>query len=120
MDKLSTTEKLIGLGNEDESQKDVAFTQRLNDFKDTFGTPHGRRTLLAIIENTFQHESPFTGNSTTYWNIGALDFGRAILDVVAIADPLTYQWFHSQRSNKLIERYEDRLINDASHSPNDT
>lgn len=113
MPNPSTTEKLIGLGGEDESQKDVAFTQRLNDFKDTFGTAHGRRTLLAILENTYQHESAFTGNSQTYWNLGAQDYGRSIMDVVALADPETFLWIHQQRAQNLKDRFEDRIIDGA-------
>lgn len=110
--KYSTTEELIGLGaNTAEAEKDQVLSQRLNDFRDTFGTAHGRRTLLAILENTYQHESPNTGNSATYYNIGAMDYGRAILDVVALADPETYQWIYQQRALYLTRKYEDRIIN---------
>lgn len=110
MPKPSTSEYLLGLGKETESEKDQAFSERLNDFRDTFSTPHGRRTLLAILENTFQHDSPFTGNSQTYWNLGCLDYGRSIMDVIALADPPTFQWIHAQRALFLTRKYEDRII----------
>ena len=75
---------------------------------------------MAILENTFQHESPMTGNSMTYYALGCLDYGRSILDVVALADPQTYQWVHAQHSNKLGEKYFNRTIKDFSEDPNDT
>ena len=111
MPKYSTTEELIGLGaNTAEAEKDQVLSQRLNDFKDTFGTAHGRRVLLAILANTFQHDSPNTGNSATYYNIGILDYARSILDVVALADPETFLWIHQQRAQYLTRKYEDRII----------
>lgn len=112
--KPSTTEELIGLGTGvDDAEKDREFSQRISDIKDTFGTPHGRRTLLHIISNTFQHDSPMTGNSQTYYNLGAMDFGRAVMDIIAIADFDTYQWITAQRANNLREKYLDRIIENA-------
>lgn len=114
MPKQSTTQELLGLGqNIQESEKDQEFTQRLADFRDTFSTPHGKRVLLYIISRTYQHDSAMTGNSATYYNLGAMDYGRSILDVVALADPETYLWIYSQHANDLGERYSGRLGDDA-------
>lgn len=114
--KYSTTEQLVGLDTgHDKAEQDKEFAQRLSDFKDTFGTAHGRRTLLAILANTYQHESAMTGNSQTYFNLGIQDYGRSILDVIALADPSTYQWIHAQRANYLHGKYEDKII-DAERS----
>ncbi len=108
--KESTTEELLGLGADtDQAEKDAEFSQRIADFKDTFGTPHGRRVLLAIVENTYQYDSPMTGNSQTFHALGAMDYGRSILNVVALCDPETYQWFHAQRTNDLRKKYEDKI-----------
>lgn len=109
--KFSTTEEILGFdSSHDEQEANKEFSQRLNDFRDTFGTQHGRRTLLAILQNTYQHESPMTGNSQTYHNLGAMDYGRSIMDVVAIADPETFLWVHQQRAKYLVRKYEDKII----------
>lgn len=109
--KPSTFDELIGWDPE-EDKADAEFSQRIADMKDTFGTPHGRRTLLYIIQNTFQHDSPMTGNSQTYHNLGAMDYGRSIMDVVAVADPETFLWIHAQRANVLGEKYSDKVRGD--------
>jgi hypothetical protein len=110
MPKTSTFEKLVNWDTEkDKPKTDQEFEQRLSDVAETFGTPHGRRTLLYIIQNTFQHDSPMTGNSQTYHNLGAMDYGRSIMDVVAIADYETFLWVHGQRANQLRERYVDKI-----------
>lgn len=112
MAKLSTTEELIGYGAETEAEKEREFTQRISDIRETFGTPHGKRALLYIIQNTFQHESPMTGNSQTYYNLGAMDFGRALMDIIALSDIDTYQWVNAQYANKLRDRYLDKITDD--------
>jgi len=108
--QLSTTERLLNIGPDiRESEKGEAFNQLISDVQKTFGTGHGRRVLLHLISNTYQHESAMTGNSFTYFNIALVDWGRALMDLVATADFETHQWVHAQHANKIKEQYMERM-----------
>ena len=72
-----------------------------NDVKATFGTPHGKRVLKDIADEKYLYDSIYTGNAKTHYNSGIQDYIRRILDVVAVADPETYQWLLMQRANEL-------------------
>ncbi len=115
----STYDELLGYADlpDDQGEKDVEFTQLLSDLKDTFGTPHGKRTLLWFVNHTFQRNSPMTGNSQTYYNLGTMDFIRSVLNVIAIADQDVYMWLHAQQSNELRNRYLDRITDAINRRP---
>ena len=79
------------------------------DWKDTFSTPHGRRVLIDLLDNTFMYDSVFTGNAKTYYNSAYQDYGQKILDTLASADPETFLWVHAQRANALKKIIDDEV-----------
>lgn len=90
----------------------------MNDWRNTFSTDHGRRVLMDLLASTFMYDPVFTGNSRTFYNSAFQDFGKKILDTLATADPDTFLWVHSQRSNYLKKLFNDdfstaRQIDDA-------
>lgn len=95
-----------------EMAENLAIEQKqiINDAKLTFETPHGQRTLIYLLSRTFQEQSTFTGNSQTYYNIGVEDWGKALLDLIAAADPDTYMNIMVKR----IERAQERMARKAT------
>jgi hypothetical protein len=71
------------------------------DVADTFGTSHGRRVLLHLLKQCYVYDTIFTGNARTHYLAGINDFGKDLLDLIAISDPETYMWFHQQRPKEL-------------------
>lgn len=97
-----------------EAQQQAAYTIQdelsfHEDIKLTFGTAHGRRVLKDIADETFLYDSIYTGNAKIHYNSGKQDFIKDILDLVAIADPETYQWFMMQRANALRSQLDDKI-----------
>lgn len=91
-------------------KESLKWQQLLNDVRDTFAPGHGRRVLMHLLNSVFLYQSTFTGNSKTYHNIGIEDFGKALLDLIAAADPETYTWVHMQRVNEIHENILKRII----------
>ncbi len=77
------------------------------DVADTFGTKHGRRVLKDIADEKYVYDSIYTGNAKIHYNSGIQDYIRRILDIVAAADPDTYQWLMMQRVNDLRQEFSD-------------
>tara|TARA_R100000541_G_scaffold18999_1_gene28934 strand:+ start:2391 stop:2705 length:315 start_codon:yes stop_codon:yes gene_type:complete len=50
----------------------------------------GRRLVWRILEQTGQHRTSFTGNSTTFFNEGARNIGLWLVDEVLLADTDMY------------------------------
>ena len=79
------------------------------DWQDTLNTPHVRRVLMDLLDNTFMYDSVFTGNAKTYYNAAFQDYGQKILDTLASADPDTFLWVHAQRANYLKRVIDDEV-----------
>lgn len=71
------------------------------DVKLTFSSVHGRRVLKDIADDKYLYDSIYTGNAKIHYNSGIQDYIRRILDIVAVADPETYQWLMMQRVNEM-------------------
>jgi len=100
---------LLGYSSEKEKDTLSKRTQLYEDLRNTFETNHGRRVLLHILSQTFMFDSVFTKDARTYYNSAIQDYGKAILDLIAIADPDTYLWIYTQRVNDLTEIYTDEM-----------
>ena len=97
---------------------DKAKTQALHAVQDkltfyddvckTFGTEHGRRVLKDIADEKYLYDDIFAKtNALTNANIGIQSYIRRILDIVAAADPETYQWLMMQRVNELRAKFTE-------------
>ena len=59
--------------------------QLLNDVKETFGTPYGKRVFSHIMEKTHVFHTTFTGNSQTFFREGERNIGLYLLGLREMA-----------------------------------
>lgn len=68
----------------------IEVQQVLNDIKETFGTPHGKRILYYILEACSIYSDTATDLHSIYMEKGRRAIGLEILDLVMDADPEIY------------------------------
>lgn len=63
-----------------EARKQVELNEKqfAADVEHVMSTPHGRRFLWALLQQTNVFGPAFTGNSETYYNLGRQDLGKWI------------------------------------------
>jgi hypothetical protein len=72
----------------------------LDDLRQLLNTKWGRRLVWRILEQTGQHRTSFTGNSTTFFNEGQRNVGLWLVDEVLLADTKGYVRMISENNNK--------------------
>lgn len=61
----------------DEKRRLAAYN-RVEDLRWLMATPRGRRFIYQLLERTGLRKEPMTGNSQTFYNLGALAIGREL------------------------------------------
>lgn len=74
------------LTKEAEKRNDLAHRQLLEDFKNTFATPAGKRVYRHLLERCHVFSSVFTGNSKTFFLEGERNIGLYLLTMRELAD----------------------------------
>ncbi|MFA6293603.1 MAG: hypothetical protein WC637_17585 [Victivallales bacterium] len=65
--------------------------QERNDLVNVMGTPSGRALIWRLLDvETGFHNSAYTGNAATYYNLGKQDVGRDLYDDIWITCPDSY------------------------------
>lgn len=74
---------------ENEQQEDIydSHAQLLQDLRDTFETPHGKRVLADLMVFSQIDGEAFTGNSKTFYLLGLQAYGKRVKGLIEEASP---------------------------------
>lgn len=72
---------------EAELRQDLETRQILNDFREVFGTPAGRRVFMHILRQCYFFASTFTGNSRGFFLEGRRAVGLELTALMGRAEP---------------------------------
>lgn len=87
---------IYGENKELTAEEQARVASYLEDLRAVLTSPAGFRVLLVLMERMHQFEPIYTGNSTTFYNLGKHEAGRGLLMELAMADIETFKLFHAE------------------------
>ena len=81
--------------------------KEIGDIKKLLLIPEFRRVVWRVIGRSGYYDNPMTGNSQTFYNIGAQQVGKWILDEVFEADPNAFAQIQNEAISAAKSKKEE-------------
>lgn len=77
--------------------------REVQDLLSVAATPEGRRFVWWVMSIAGLFANPFTGNSKTFYNCGAMEVGQRVFHRVMMADPDLFPKMQRENSDTMTE-----------------